>query len=114
MIGQQCPEHINWQIRAGILELPDRDPWSGGNQCQDLSFLLRWNFIRVNPEILEKLEILDHERMDLGIGPYPIEQAMHLCGAFSRRTAPTAGWFALVSLWHGHRKRIQGRNGLPL
>ena len=38
----------------------------------------------MNPEILEELEILDHERMDLGIGPYSVEQAMRLCSTFSR------------------------------
>jgi hypothetical protein len=68
----------------------------------------------MNPEILEELEILDHERMDLSIGPYPIEQAMRLCCVFSRGTAPAAGWFALVALRHRHRKRLQGCNGLPL
>jgi len=41
MIGQQCPKHIDRQIRTGILELSDRDPWGGGDQCEYLSFLLR-------------------------------------------------------------------------
>jgi hypothetical protein len=56
----------------------------------------------MNPEILEELEILDDERMNLGIGPYPVEQTMCLCCAFSRRAAPAAGWFMLIPLWHGH------------
>ena len=60
------------------------------------------------PEILEKLEILDHERMDLFIGPYPIVQAMHLCSAFSKGTAPAAGWFALVAL--GRKVKFYLRN----
>src|SRR6266516_8102217 len=98
MIGQHRPKHIDRQIRAGRCQLSDGDSWGGGDQGQYLSFLLRWNLIHVNPEVLEKLQILDHERVDLGIGPYSVEQAMGLCGIFSRGTAPAAGWFALVPL----------------
>ena len=68
----------------------------------------------MNPEILEKLKILDDERMDLGIGSYSVEQPMRLCCVDPRRTAPAAGRFVLISLWHGHFQRIQGCNGLPL
>ena len=32
----------------------------------------------MNPEILEELEILDDERMNLGIGPYPVEKTIVL------------------------------------
>jgi hypothetical protein len=70
--------------------LTDRDPWSGSEKSEDLSFLFRRNLIDMNPEILEELEILDDEWMDLGIGPYPVEHPMRLCSALSRRTAPAA------------------------
>ena len=78
MIGEHGPKHIDRQIGAGRCQLTDRDPRSGSDQCEDLSFLFRRNLIHMNPEILEELEILDDERMNLGIGPYPVEQTIVL------------------------------------
>jgi hypothetical protein len=78
LLDEQCPNHINGETRVSVQERLHTYPWIGLQALKHLRLLRLFNVKRFDPKILEKLQILDVERVILGRAAHPVGEAKHL------------------------------------
>ena len=88
-------------------KLSDIDPRLGSQRGQNLRLLLLWELERMGPEVLEKLQILNVQRMIFIRCPHAVGEAKRPCCCLSWRTLPAASRLPLIPLRHGDGERIE-------
>src|SRR5881227_48979 len=73
--GKQGPHDINGETWVSSNKLGDTYPWIGDQRGQNLRLLLLWKMERMGPEVLEKLQILNVQRMIFGRGRHAVGEA---------------------------------------
>src|SRR5262245_37250704 len=111
--GEQGPHDIDRETRVYRLHLAYAHPRMGLHEGKHRLLLRRITGHPVCPKILQKLQVVNIQRVILGRRADLIVYAQWLSPCVAWRTVPHSPGIALIAVGHGHSKRVERAVSFP-